>query len=1003
MSTRVTSTRLIGRQAELAELEAALSDASAGRASLAFVAGESGVGKTRLLSELVARARARGANVLSGDCVELGEGELPYAPIVAALRPLARARDPVLGALAAADREALARLLPGMGGTSAPEGGERAQGQLFEALLSLLELLGREDGLVLAIEDLHWADRSTRAFLAFLGRMLCDERVLVVASYRSDELHRRHPLRPLLAEMERDARAARIELTPLSRPEFEGQLADILGAPPERALAERLWTRGGGNPLFTEELLAAGLDGRGPAPATLRDALMVRVERLGEPAQEVLRLLAAAQRLDHAMLAEASGLEPGELRAALREAAAGHILTADEEGNYAFRHALLREVVHDDLLPGEHAELHRALAAAFERRLAAEGNGAHLTAAAAHHHFAAGDRPGALAASVRAAEAAERVHAHGEALALLERALELWPAVPDAERLAGADRVELLSRAARAADGQGESARPEARATAALREIDPHAEPRRAATLLERLARGQRRSGHADVALETIRKGLELLPADRPCAERARLLSLEGKIRMLQGRYGEAVRVSREALRAAREVEDPIAESRALNALGVSLATSGEPEEGIAALEAVTEMVQDGHPPSDIAEAYANLADTLFVLGRDAEALAVAEQGLAHDGMSRSGAGWLSVLVAEVAIERGDWRTAAARLPAFERLTGSTAVHAGLRLAQLDLGRGEEARARERLLAIAPAVEGSGESQFHGPFGALTAELERRAGDVPAARAAVDAALDCIEYCSDDGLRLAQVAVAGVAVEGDAAALARDLGDVAAVAEAEERAARLLERVEAATAAGQPVERAMLATARADATRVAGAGDPAAAAAAAAAWEALDRPYPAAVMRWREAEAHVARADREAAGAVAGPARETAAALGATWLLGELDGLIARARLPLAPRAAEGSGPQTEPAAGEPHAELPFGLTPREHQVLALLARGATNREIGAELYMAEKTASVHVSRILAKLDARTRTEAAAVAHRHGLDLTAPETVRPAPGRRLHA
>src|SRR4051812_40597369 len=306
MTTRVTSSRFVGRAPELAELRAALAEAVAGRPSLAFVAGESGLGKTRLVGELEAAARAGGARVLGGECVELGEGELPYAPIVAALRPLARAGDPVLDALSPAARESLGHLLPGLAGGRAPTGQEDAQARVFEGLLELFEHLGREEGLLLTIEDLHWADRSTRSFLVYLASSLCRERVLVVASYRPDELHRRHPLRPLLAELERDARARRVELHPLTRAELAEQLTDILGEPPHHDLLDRLFARSEGNPLFAEELLAAGMDGRGSLPPTLRDALMLRIERLSEEAQELLRLLAAGGRLDHEILADAS-------------------------------------------------------------------------------------------------------------------------------------------------------------------------------------------------------------------------------------------------------------------------------------------------------------------------------------------------------------------------------------------------------------------------------------------------------------------------------------------------------------------------------------------------------------------------------------------------------------------------------------------------------------------------------------------------------------------------
>src|SRR3954454_23763970 len=391
VAARMTSSRIIGRTAELAELEAALTDAAAGRPSLVFVAGESGVGKTRILDEAARRAKSAGGRLLSGDCVELGEGELPYAPIVAALRPLARDGDPALDALPESARAELTRLLPGLGVPATPVETEdvgAAQSRLFEALISLLEELGSEHAVVLMIEDLHWADRSTRNFLTFLARSLCRERVLVIGSYHPRQLARRHPLRPLLAELERGGRARRIELAPLTRPELAEALDDILGAPPDADLVDRLYARSEGNPLFAEELLAAGLDGRGALPPTLREALMLRIEALPSTAQELLRLLAAGQRMDHELIEVASGIDPRAVREALREAISSHIVIANQNGFYGFRHALLREVVHDDLLPGEHAELHRAIALALEDRTRREGGGgAHRTAAIAHHYM----------------------------------------------------------------------------------------------------------------------------------------------------------------------------------------------------------------------------------------------------------------------------------------------------------------------------------------------------------------------------------------------------------------------------------------------------------------------------------------------------------------------------------------------------------------------------------------------------------------------------------------
>src|SRR5215217_2673410 len=230
VSRRVTSPVFVGRAAELDLLGGALDRAAAGRPAFAFIGGESGVGKTRLLREFESRARATGARVLLGQCLELGGAQIPYAPLVAALRPLARG-------LAGAEAETLP---------------VAARNALAEALLALLERLGRSGPVLLAIEDLHWADGSTRDFINFLVRSAREEPLCLVVTYRSDELHRRHPLRPLLAELERAAGVERLALERFDRSELEAQLTGILTEPPPPELAERLYCRFEGNPLYTE-------------------------------------------------------------------------------------------------------------------------------------------------------------------------------------------------------------------------------------------------------------------------------------------------------------------------------------------------------------------------------------------------------------------------------------------------------------------------------------------------------------------------------------------------------------------------------------------------------------------------------------------------------------------------------------------------------------------------------------------------------------------------------
>jgi DNA-binding CsgD family transcriptional regulator/tetratricopeptide (TPR) repeat protein len=995
MASRVSSATIVGRTAELAELRAGLAEARAARPSIAFVAGESGVGKTRLLSEFQRAARADGARVLDGECVELGEGELPYAPIVAALRPLARSGDPALDALSTAARAGLAHLLPGLGtGGESPEEGSTAQARLFEGLLELFDALGRDAGLVLVIEDLHWADRSTRAFLVYLASSLCRERVLVVASYRPDELHRRHPLRPLLAELERGTNARRVELHPLTQAELKAQLADILGEPPGNDLVERLFHRSEGNPLFAEELLAAGMDGRGALPPTLRDALMLRIERLSTDAQDALRLLSVGRRLDHGMLADASHMDPRALREALREAAAAHVIVADSEGRYLFRHALLREVVADDLLPGERAELNLSLARALEGRAKGmpDHGGAYLAAGIAHHYFASGDQPKALAASVRAAEAAENVHAYGEAAALYGRVLELWDRVADAPQLTGRDHVELLRAAAWARSREHEPGRAEMLIRAALSELDPAEDPLRAAILLDRMAREQFSQGRSRDAAETRRRALELLPPE-PSKARAEVLSSMSRELMLESRFRESADVAREAIAVAEAIGADGSRIRALDAMGVSLFGLARYEEGEAALrESLVHAREHGFLQTALV-IHINLADALANSGRLPEARRIAEDGVALAREHGIRARWSILLRAELAFEAGDWAMAEAELPPPGRpAMGTTYINEALRWIELALGRGDHERARRLLDEADDVASDSREPQWIGPLGSLRAELERRAGDLEAARAAIDDALDRLEFCSEDVQQMARVSATGVRVEADAAVRARDLGDDprGAIANAQ----MLLARVEACAATvsdpfggldgrslgDRVLPCAFLASATAELARAEDRDDPELWAEAAVKWMELSRPYRGAQAERRRAEAQLAKGDREAAAATALAALEQARKIGAAWLSAEIEGFALRARLRLDREAAA-----EEPAAGADSDDDPFGLTPRERQVLALLADGRTNREIGQSLYMAEKTASVHVSRILSKLDVRSRTEAAALAHRVGL------------------
>ena len=986
MRARLTSSHFVGRTGELAELELALGEAASGQPVLVLIGGDSGVGKTRLVGEFERRLTGDSALILRGESIEHGDGELPYAPLLGALRPLVRRRHPALDALSPGSRAQLAALLPtlGDGRATAAEHDPAGQLRLFEALLELLDLLSDSGPVVLVLEDMHWADRSTRTFAQFIARSLREERVMLVLTYRADELHRRHPLRPLLAELERLERARRIDLAPFDRVELAEALTDILGAAPGEQLVERMFGRGEGNPLYTEELLAAGLDGRGAAPQSLHDAFILRIERLSTDAQLALRAIAVGQRLDQDTVAAMTGLDDERLGAALREAVAEQVLVAGDDDQLAFRHALLREALHDDLLPGERCELHLALATLLEQRSPPGEGQLELAAMIARHYAAAGDQRAALRTTVSAAQAANRAYAPAEAAALAERALELWPRVPDAAQEVGLDHVGLLMLAAEAHDLGHDRARGEHLLQEAMRELDPDRDPRRYSALLTRLTTVQWALNQGPQALISAQRALAILPAEDSNRERARLLAWLARMRVLRGRYRDALKDGEEALCAAVTADDAQTEAHILNTLGMAQIALGEVDDGVTRLRRAVEISVELDDMNALGDAYGNLADLLNLAGRSASGLVTAKEGLAAiPARVARQHNWMALTVSELAFETGDWPLAQAQLEGAakpSRLVGLHLIFRHLREAELSLGIGHEDSAERCLEAVEPIVAASTEPQWHGTFGSLLAELRRRRGDLNGARAAVDQALDRLELCTDDVMRIARVTAVGLSVEADRTLVARDLRDSADARDALARARLHMQRLRAAAESGGPVEAAWLAVGAAELARARGRNDAKLWRRAAERWDRLARPYPAALARWREAEALVEADDREAAAPVARASLASARQLGSEWLAAEVTSLSHRARLNLS----EPGDAELEPVA-EIEPQDPFGLTPRERQVLDLVAKGATNRQIGAALFMAEKTASVHVSRILGKLGVQTRTQAAAVAHRQQL------------------
>jgi DNA-binding NarL/FixJ family response regulator/tetratricopeptide (TPR) repeat protein len=993
MPRRVSSPVFVGRADELGRLEHALARAADGTPSFVFVAGESGVGKSRLIAEFESRARENDddASVLVGHCLELGGTEFAYAPLVEALRPIARDLAECrteFPELSPQTRAALAELLPeladGAGEAVAErEGGHQAR--LFEALLSFIDRLGQRGPVALVLEDAHWADSSTRDFLTFLVRSAHAEALCLVVTYRSDELHRRHPLRPLLAELERGAGVERIALERFSEAEVAAQLTGILEHPPAPQLAARLYERAGGNPLYTEELVAATQDGSGALPETLRDALLLRVERLGPAAQEVVRTAAGEWPLSHELLRAVSQLPESELLEGAREAVANQVLVTDAGGAYAFRHALVGEAVYGDLLPGERSALHQRIAQALSDRpeLRGDAPGPTLPALLAWHWYLAHEQPRALEASVRAGQAAQRVFAPVEAGQHFDRALELWARVPDAQELAGVDHVQLLSLAAGVAADAGQTGRALALVRQAISEIDEDAEPVRAAVLHEQLGRHLRSTGQSDESFAAFDRAMELMPADPPSVERAVLLERYAGNLLLSGRYRRAGELAEEALADARRFGQRALESRALNTLGMSRVQLGELDDGLAQLREAVELADwVGHPDVSVRAAI-NLSEILDLAGHSEEALSVVRRALAVVGERAaeptSYDTFLGLQEANALLRLGRVDEAVRRLP--ERVPGdamgTTARFLHFLRAAIAMLQGDRKRWAEELETLNGMVEGADDPQWHEPLAMMTAELALADGRVADARAAIADGFAALA-CAEDVLRATRLVSMGLRVEADAAAPGGPGADDWAV-ESNESMLEALEEDPALFGEGAP----NLVMARAELARVRGEDAPDAFRAAAEAFEAIGLPVPVAYARFREGEALMADGERQAAGAALRAAHAAVLQIGLNPLRDEIEALARRARVdldvPTDEAVAEG--------ADDPAARL--GLTPRELEVLLLVAEGRTNREIGAELFMSEKTASVHVSRILAKLEVSSRVEAAAVAHRLGLTAAA--------------
>jgi DNA-binding CsgD family transcriptional regulator/tetratricopeptide (TPR) repeat protein len=948
---------MVGRASELRVLGEVFAEAVSGATRIVVIGGEAGIGKSRLLEEFGATVPE--ALVLSGQCIDLGAVRVPYAPISGLLRDLVAAYgvDAVLDA-AGNGRRTLLGLLEGT--RSGAEKDDRSDvDRLNEVLTTLFEHFGAIRPLVIVIEDLHWADPATLDFLRFATRVLTRAPVLFALTFRSDDVGRRHPLRPFLAELERNRRVERITVNRLTRDEVREQVGLIRGSMPSADELTSTFDRSEGVPFFVEQLI--GCDDGG-VPATLHELLLGRYEALSDSAQHFLRTLAAGgARVDHSVLMEVCDWPESELEAYAREAIDANLIVVDGAG-YAFRHALVRDAIDAELLPGESSRTHAAYAEALSARGIDSTERAGRAVAISFHWMEAHVLDRAFAASLEAMALSTAGFAFASAAQMGERALELWDRVADPSAGAAFDHVELLHRTAIAWRNAGEASRALATLDQALAEADL-ADGVLVAKLLRAKGVTLTAEGRGD-SLDAFERALSHLPVGADPMLRAGTLADLAAQYMVSGHSDKAVALASEAL----DIAPPEARrsaSVAANVRGGTYVHTGRIAEGLADFALAKELA--GRDSAALLRYFVNASDVYQLLGQFERSLEIATEGLElarAAGVERSSGAILTVNTVDPLFALGRWQRADELIEASLELEPPAVFRSYLRRAELRsvLWRGDPERAW-RLW-----------ERSRGPMMKLAEfENQTRAGnaldvsDVAFARGDLEGAWQFAgillkpERVASPGWTLPLAPMVARLIARRRADGGADNADNA------DDEARLREVL--AADSFWPTHPLWAAIVDAELSGLTGVGDDV------DAWRvAVDATVAqdASVLTRLQvayglARAQVLSADRQGAAETLATLRGDAERVGAGLIVTWVDDLAEQAGLPGSRAAGARATHDSE-------------LTSREQQVLELIAEGLSNGQIAERLYISAKTVSVHVSAILRKVGAASRTEAVRLA-----------------------
>ena len=982
---------LIGRGAELERLRSAVRVVRDADRCVVLISGEAGIGKSRLLAEFGRSVRedppsGRPVLVLAGGCVDVG-GTLAYLPIIELLDE-ARQLSPAIDDAATAVRHALdgsSKPVADAEVTAAPA----ARAANFLRIRDLLAAAATERDVVAVIDDLQWADRSTLDVLMFLARRLVGSGVLLVLAYRSDDINRRHPLKPVLADLERQGTLDHIRLEALTAPEVRAQIAGITGVEPARARLDRVIRLADGNPFHVEELLSLEDDRR--LPASLRQVVEARLEQLDDLGRLVVDQAAVIGRDFDAVLLNRVAADAGfDIATGLRQAVDARILLSSDDGrHFRFRHALLREAAYEDLSLDERIEAHRRIAQALTDNpdLDARSQAVAL-AERARHWLAAGSEPEAFAAELEAARSAAAATAWAEARAAYEEALALWDRIEDPASTARSMRSEILEQASEIAWQEGDARRAVGLNRRAQAEPDVIADPIRLGRLACREALLLDDLGDLVGEGEAAQRAAALIPDDPPSLDRAAALSRLGLYAARQDRVREAVALFEEAVRITESLGSDIdvAASVGLTMAWIELGEVDRPRDAILRLDAMLPRI-DEHVAWSMVTTWAPWA--WLGMGDYERAIEYAER-LLTDARSRgleSGVGlWCLAPRAIGEFWLGRWNDANATIARQgDYVWGvDAAVYLRCVAAQICAGRADPVRAR----ALADEAIEIARTGFPGRtvVARVVAAWVALLDDHP------DVALDHIREAwaiaqSWEGLVTRSLVLwVGLWAAADLAARARSRGDQAGLQAALDLGSQLGVAVTVAMGespvAAQPATggpRLELELAAAEAARLELRDD-------AATWEALGDRFerlgdlPRTFLA-RQHQAEVAlrdRGDRAMAVRAIEQALAVADAIGASTFRERAMAVARAARLKLESE----SRPET---ARTTDAVAPWGLSKREREVLTLLADGRTNRQIADVLFISEKTVSVHMTHIMDKLGVARRTEAALLALRAGI------------------